>query len=348
MKILLSKLRSMGDVIIMSAALDKTRALFPNAQIDLLLPSQWAPLYEHDPRVTNIIRVDTASKGILKGLQILKASQTLSSTRYDLMMAFHAGKTAKMISYLSFPKKLVLHNHSFFKSDWPSHYEIPNKNILRPAIERDLLCFKPLGLGDSQKYSTKLYLDSEELQWARDDIAARVLKGPLLVMALGASRQTKCWPVERFAEVATQWVESKKGSVLVFTGPGEEFLGQSFMEMSKGFSEIQLVHAPELRVMMALLSQGSLFIGNDSGPKHMAVALGVPTITLFGPEDPYEYHPYDLKKHPILYIQNLSCRKNTDPQGKHPWCGIAECVEYKHQCMQDLRVVDVFETIAQL
>ena len=332
----------------MSAALEKTRTLYPRAQIDLLLPIQWAPLFEHDPRVHQVVVVDTASRGLAKLWQILKASRNLAQTRYNFIFAFHAGKTAKLISYLAFPRKLVAHNHSFFKSDWPSQVKLPEKNILRPAIERDLLCFRAIGLGDSHQYETKLFLSREEKAWAEQDIASRRLNGPLLTLSLGASRHTKCWPVERFAEVATQWVGTQNGSVLVFTGPGEEALGETFMQLTKRHSQIQLIQSPSLRTMMALLSQANLFIGNDSGPKHMAVALGVSSITLFGPEDPYEYHPYDQVKHPILYIKGLECRKNTDPDGLHSWCGIRECVEYQHQCMQDIRVVDVLGKISSL
>jgi ADP-heptose:LPS heptosyltransferase len=70
------------------------------------------------------------------------------------------------------------------------------------------------------------------------------------------------------------------------------------------------------------------------------VALGVKTITLFGPENPFEWHPYAKDEHPIAYVENLPCRKSLAP-GLPEWCAIRECVSEKHRCMREIAVEDV-------
>ena len=65
----------------------------------------------------------------------------------------------------------------------------------------------------------------------------------------------------------------------------------------------------------------------------MAASLGVPTVTLFGPENPTEWHPYDRAKHPVFFLADLPCRM-VHSSGDLPWCGIPLCVREQHRCMQ--------------
>jgi ADP-heptose:LPS heptosyltransferase len=95
-----------------------------------------------------------------------------------------------------------------------------------------------------------------------------------------------------------------------------------------------------LRTVAAMLRHCSVLAGNDSGPKHLAVAAEIPTVTLFGPEHPFEWHPYPQDRHPYFFIENLSCRQDADP-GKPPWCAKVTCVEERHRCMREIGVDQV-------
>src|SRR5690606_35295202 len=108
-----------------------------------------------------------------------------------------------------------------------------------------------------------------------------------------------------------------QGSVLVLHSRDEEGLSRRFLDAldrklvewysdpaarkavrARVLAEVQL----PLRLLASMLKASTLYLGNDSGPKHLAVAVGTPTITLFGPEDPFEWHPYPRESHPIHYI----------------------------------------------
>jgi ADP-heptose:LPS heptosyltransferase len=102
-----------------------------------------------------------------------------------------------------------------------------------------------------------------------------------------------------------------------------------------------------IRELSAFLGAASAYVGNDSGPKHLAVANGTPTISLFGPEDPFEWHPYPQDRHPYFYLKDLTCRKDAQP-GMPPWCGLDVCIVERHRCMQDLKVKPVFEKCSQM
>jgi ADP-heptose:LPS heptosyltransferase len=97
-------------------------------------------------------------------------------------------------------------------------------------------------------------------------------------------------------------------------------------------ARLGLETALELRLLTAMLAQCTVFLGNDSGPRHLAVSVGVPTVTLFGPEHPFEWHPYPLDRHPRFFIEPLECRRDGAP-GMPAWCGLNVCVEQAHRCM---------------
>jgi heptosyltransferase-2 len=98
--------------------------------------------------------------------------------------------------------------------------------------------------------------------------------------------------------------------------------------------------SPDIRRLAATLSEGAVYAGNDSGPRHLAVAVGTPTVTIFGPEDPLEWHPYPLERHPILFVKGLACRRDAAP-GAPPWCGIRVCVLEGHRCMTGITPAEV-------
>jgi ADP-heptose:LPS heptosyltransferase len=111
--------------------------------------------------------------------------------------------------------------------------------------------------------------------------------------------------------------------------------------------QIQVMPSCNVRVLAARISGLNVLLGNDSGPRHLASALGVPTVTLFGPEHPLEWHPYSVDRHPRLFIEPLPCRKNAEP-GSPPWCGLQECIIEAHQCMTRIGSDEVFTEVKRV
>src|SRR5690606_1924829 len=153
---------------------------------------------------------------------------------------------------------------------------------------------------------------------------------------------TKRWPIERFAELSSMWVKTTRGSVLVFSGPGEAPLLETFKNQWPELPPmIQEISELSVRELAALFKVCHLLVGNDAGPRHLAAAVGTPTITLIGPEHPLEWHPYPVTRHPYLFIDHLPCRKDALP-GFPPWCGLEVCTVEEHQCMRRITVQEVF------
>ena len=116
----------------------------------------------------------------------------------------------------------------------------------------------------------------------------------LIAVHPGSGRKAKNWPLENYVSLVQRLYQSCRGTALVVEGPAERNLIDNMSEALDGITVIAL-QCLELPLLAAILSQCSLFIGNDSGITHLAAALGVPTIALFGPTDPYVWGPRGKK-----------------------------------------------------
>ncbi len=109
-----------------------------------------------------------------------------------------------------------------------------------------------------------------------------------IVVSPGSGGRRKCWPIERYADIVEEVVAIGLRAVVIL-GPAEEHLAdRSFLRSSR---YVRIVQPPDLVQLAGLLQSADLYIGNDSGPSHIAAAVGVPSVVLFGPTDPALWAP---------------------------------------------------------
>jgi ADP-heptose:LPS heptosyltransferase len=350
-RILVTKFRAMGDTILLTAALKELHRNFPNAQIHVAVPDPWIWLLEGFPGVTKLLPITWHNDRAARTKAATRLAFQLRKESYDVVCGFHSSPAAAMVALSTGAKVRAIHFHSFKAKNMYSTVEIPGKGTMKPVVQRDLDTIRGLGIPVDDHVLPEIHLKPEERSLAREEFRAWGMTRPVLGIALGASRATKIWPLHRFAEVAQKWVSEKNGSVLVITGPGEEKLTEDFFKSIPNTPElrslIQVMPSCNVRVLASRISQLNVLVGNDSGPRHLATALGVPTVTLFGPEHPLEWHPYPEDRHPRLFIEPLACRKNSEP-GSPPWCGLQECIVEAHQCMTRIGTAEVFESVARV
>ncbi len=347
-KILAIKLRSLGDTVLMTAPLLELKRAYPEAQIDVLAVDTWTTLLENLPGIQHVWKYKRHSKKIPRAHELSRLALKLRKEKYDLVVNFHASSSSATLALATGAKIRAVHYHGHKDRNRHSTVEIPGKGILKPIIERDMDTIRALGIHIPAGRLPQINLQSSEQEEARRTLERLGLRSPVLGLSLGASRPTKSWPLERYVSLAIDWCKTQKGSVLAVAGPGETHLIHSFLKglddlliatlpdtktRSEIRSQIQAVNHLELRPLAALFSQVSVVAGNDSGPKHLAIAVNTPTVTLFGPEDPFEWHPYSRDKHPFFFVENLNCRLSGEPE-MPPWCGIQVCKTEEHKCMR--------------
>lgn len=348
-KILAIKLRSMGDTVLMTAPILELIKAFPGAELHVVATSPWHEILEGLPGIKKIWPYQRHEDKTARARAIALIGLKLRKEKYDCVVNFHASPSSATLSFATGAKTRANHFHGLKDKNLYSTITIPGKGVVKPVIERDMDTVRSLGLSIPTGKLPKMVLTNEEKQYSANWIEKSGLKAPIAVFGLGSSKPSKSWPMKRFAELASKWVQATHGSVLAIMDAKELPVEQVFFhEVDAAVppgpfqSAIQTAVSLPLRHLAGILAQSALFVGNDSGPKHMAIAVDTPTVTIFGPEDPFEWHPYSIEQHPYLFIEGLICRRDAQP-GFPPWCGIYECILEKHRCMQEIQVQSVFD-----
>ncbi|MCM2323600.1 MAG: glycosyltransferase family 9 protein [Oligoflexia bacterium] len=350
-KLLAIKLRALGDTILLTAPIDELKRAYPEAELHVAVPSRWAPLLEGHPAIHRLWTYERhADRGARAKAAIAFALQ-LRKEGFDCVLNFHASPSSAAIALATGAKVRSIHFHGHRDKNRFSTVTVPGKGVLKPIIERDLDTVRALGVEAPSGRLPHVTITPEEASQAANWLKHQGLGTPLLALSLGASRPTKSWPAERFASLALSWCRSENGSVLVAVGPDDEPSLQAFLTAVDDKIDLRSRIVTErnlpLRRLAAILAQASVFAGNDSGPKHLAVAVGTPTVTMFGPEQPYEWHPYPRDRHPYFFLEDLPCRRDALP-GMPPWCGLPVCKDEQHRCMREIGVDAVLSACRQV
>ena len=157
---------------------------------------------------------------------------------------------------------------------------------------------------------------------------------PLIIFHPGASYgPSKRWPAQRYAQLAAFFQERERATILLIGAQDEEQVAESVSSMSNK-KPLNLVGKTSLRFLAGIISQSALFVSNDSGPMHMANALRIPVVALFGPTDPRQTGPFHK---PASVIQKkVPC-----------WpCSYREC-PYDHRCMLKIEAEEVYQISKQ-
>ncbi|MBU6375989.1 MAG: glycosyltransferase family 9 protein [Bdellovibrionales bacterium] len=342
-KLLAIKLRPLGETVIFSAALDALKNSYPDTQIHVAVTTEWAPLLIHHPAISRIWPVDRHEDKFARARAIARAAFKLRNENFDAALNFHASPSSATLAFATGAKVRSIHFHSAQDKNRYSTVDIPDRGLIKSVLEKDLDVIRALGLSiPVGKYRPFVSLKPSEMDEGFRLISSLGLRRPVMIIGLGATRPTKCWPENYFAELATRW-RDEVGSVLLITGPSESERAAAVFKLIENNDRISHLHDPSIRLLSAVFSQASVFVGNDSGVKHVAAASGLPTVTLFGPEDPVEWHVYPRDNHPYFYIENLNCRRDNLPH--YPaWCSIQECIQEKHRCMKEILPQSVYNS----
>ncbi|HEV2992339.1 MAG TPA: lipopolysaccharide heptosyltransferase I [Candidatus Angelobacter sp.] len=305
-KILIVRLGAMGDILHALPTVTTIRAAFPDAHIGWLVESKWSELLAAQdqtsgPAVNMIHSVDTrrsrrreSSGGILA--EISKTLRAIRALHYDIALDFQGNIKSAIFSVLSGarikagfvnprePLARFFYNQRFTRIG--NHVIEQNHGLAAQALNHHL--HQPEAVKNLM--APELPNDPAATAWADAEIQ-RLGIASFVIINPGAGWGAKQWPPDRYGEVAKAL--SMHGlKTLVNAVAGEEALAASVIQASGG-------NAFELHCtvgqLVALTRRARLFVGGDTGPLHLAAALGVPVVGLFGPTDPVRTGPFGTK-----------------------------------------------------
>jgi len=342
-RILIIRLSAIGDVVRTLPAVNALREKFPTAHIAWVVEEKARDVLVHQPEIdeTIVFQRNRWEKGLLNPLGFLRTTgevyrfvRELRGRHYDIAFDFHGILKSGLISYMSGAKERVGFDRGYCK-EWNHLFNnrkvSPRSNRIS-RFERNFSLLGPLGL-DGGRGDVDLHVSQEDVEYVDQFFRSRRpgISGPLVAIHPGTSSKTsyKRWSSTKYTELADRLVEELKVSVLFTWGPGERAMVDEIRARMRRDSMV----APEtysLKQLAEIFRRCSVYVGNDTGPMHIASLVKTPVVGIFGPTDPIVNAPYEGTPH-IIVRKDLPCSP----------CRNRGCKDV--ECMKAISSQDVFE-----
>ena len=288
-RVLVVRLRSIGDTVLATPSLYALRRFLPDAQIDLLLEDWVAPLLDGNSDASRIVTVKRGST-----LARLALVRELRAARYDVAFNLHGGSTAALVTRASGARRRVGYADYRFAS-LHNHAAPPASALWRQAkthsVEQQLALLGWTGVPVTDRPATRLSVTDEAAGKIerRLDAAGLHASEPFALFHPAAAFDSKRWAAENFARVAER-LDARGLRAVAVAAPGETDVVRAFAEGTKArvvsFNDLSL---PEV---VALAARARLFVGNDSGIAHVAAAVRTPSVVVFGSSNVAHWRPW--------------------------------------------------------
>ena len=290
----------MGDILHSLPVLASLKESFPNWELDWLVESRWRPLLEGIPQISRIIELDTLAWrrqpfSLRTWNAFVIAIQALRERRYDCALDLQAALKSAAACYLSGAREIIGFDPPWRKE--PACGVFYTRRVATSAthiVEANLALAAALGARAGPVHFPLPPGDPASLP-------SDLPRHGLAVINPGAGWQSKRWPAEGYAFVSDVLQQEFSMPVVLNCGPGEVELAEQVKRACRGSDP--RVYSGNIPGLVALLRRSRLMVGPDTGPVHLAAALGVPTVGLFGPTDPARNGPYG-SRHKSLRPEN--------------------------------------------
>ena len=331
-RILVVKLDHLGDVILATPVFSNLRRAYPNAELHALTGTSSRVILERHPDVNRVLEYNSPAfcrTGRPTSLKhTFQLYQQLRRQAYDLVVELRGDWRIMWFAFL----RLTPHRFSRaalqiagklgFSQFSGTHETTRNLDVLRRA-----------GLSTSVQTAT-FSVTAEDEKWISDFLLTHQIdrQEPLVAIHPGSPIPLKRWLPERYAELA-DWLIAQKRAQVLFVGVEDEI---SIITQVQGLmrgESINIAGKTTVTQLASILHSCNVFIGNDSGPMHLAAAVGTQTIGLYGPGDPTRFGP--------IGVQCQTIRRKFDC----PPCLGTTCRFGKNGCMSQIQVTDVIQVL---
>ena len=302
MRILLIRLRLIGDVVFTTPAVAALRQHFPDAHISYLVEPAAEPVIRHNPHIDDVI-IAERRRGWRRIVYDVRLARRLRRARFDLVIDFHGGPRSAWLTRATGASRRI--GYRLPGRGWAYTQHLPWSRALVPPRHSvlnqwDLLT--PLGIALPDPGQTPVEMPAAV--HTVDAVSKRLIEGgvpddsDIVVMHVSAGNPFRRWPAEHFASVAAGLVREESSRWIIITaGPSETSAADAIAAAAQqlaGAGARRIVRCGEfdLSELRALVGRAALYIGGDSGPLHIAATTDVPVVALFGPTLPERSMPW--------------------------------------------------------
>jgi heptosyltransferase-1 len=283
-RFLVVRLGSLGDIVHTFPAVAGLRNSFPRAEIVWLTHPRWANLVASSGLATEIWPVDSRDLASVR-----QTITKIRAQRWDAAIDYQGLWKSALLPFLaSVPKRIGFSSEAIREFGVPILYtdrvHPRAKHIAEQNGELSLRAGAQTAVGPA-----KLQVNETDQKRVRSDLAAAGIDR-YVVLSPGGGWRSKCWPAERFGELCRKIREELNVRCVINYGPGEETLAATVKSASGNADPFP--YDGQLGQLMALLQGANCIVGGDTGPLHLAIALGAKAVAIFGPTNPARNGPY--------------------------------------------------------
>lgn len=277
-EVLIVRLRSLGDVALLTPALSAVNSWRPDLRLCVLVEPSLAPVLEGHPAVAEIL--------LMRGF--LSTAAKLRGRHFPLIYNQHAGPTSALLTAaIGAPTRVCWTRRQF---SFLYNVLVPDPGNKIHTVEHRIEQFYATGLPRGPIPPARVFAQPDE----RTAVARKLAKNGVpqdaqyAVIHPGAKYFTKRWVLDNFVALA-EWLKRNHAIAPVFSVGAAERQIADELRHKQGFA---VVDSLDLRELIALISQARIFIGNDSGPAHLAAAAACPVIAIFGSSSSVHWAPW--------------------------------------------------------
>ncbi len=327
-RVLVVRLRSIGDTVLATPSLIALRRFLPEAQIDILLEDWVAPVLEGFDAVDTVLTVGKDKKSRFE------TAWKIRRNKYDVVFNLHGGTTATFFVRASGAKYRVgLANYQYnflYTHRAPSPLEFWQTTHAHSAEQQlALLGFVGVPVADKPK-SRLIVTESARNSLEEKHSSFTIQHSPFALIHPVAAFDTKQWAMENFARIAESFNTKDLQIIAVATKKEREVLEKLRAESKVPIQIFDDLTLPEIT---ALASKAKIFVGNDSGIAHIAAAVDAPSVVIFGSSNRNHWRPWTNAPNEIVY-EKMDCQP----------CAGYVCEKFdKAECIRRVTVKQVIE-----
>jgi heptosyltransferase-1 len=309
MRFLIVRLGALGDIVHTLPAAAALRAAHPDAEIDWLVDVRHRDFLDLVTVVDRVLVLESSAPSAW-----IDVTRRLRGARYDAALDFQGLLKSAVLARASGAAKILGFSifHLREKTARPFYSESVDGEGGH-VILKNLRLLETLGVSGSEITFPIAIVDSQ----AADEVVAAAAGAPIVLLNPAAAWPNKRWDPRRYGELAAGLQEVRGFAPFVLWGPGEQELARGVVTASYGAA--RLAPPTTLTDVVALCRRASLMISGDTGPLHVACAVGTPTVSLFGPTDPGRNGPWDPADITISRFDSCGCHYDRRCRQRE-WC----------------------------
>jgi len=337
----------LGDTVMATATLRALSQIFPQAHRTALLRRHLRPILRDCPWVDRMVSITRSGTSGRRSSSPARLARRLARGRFDLAVLLpNSFRSALIVRLAGIPRRIGYNRdgRGIFLTDRLT--PLRNNDGFVPVCTRDYYLDIARRLGDGEfddglELFTQLHDDEQAEGILREAGWQGPADQPLIVITPGANfGEAKMWSARRFAKLADRCVAELGAFVAVSGAPGEKpILDEIIQSAEHPVADLPRLGI-DLQLLKSVIKQASVVVTNDTGPRHIAIAMARPVVTIFGPTDPaWTEMNYADERQVLVNVDCAPCQQKICPLA-----GTAE----ELQCMRLIEPEMVFEQVNQL